>query len=208
MAMWEENKHPRDKSGQFTSKGNEGQGGNKSKLIESIVNKMTENGTKEVNLNAGTISRASNGQLTEEDVHKWFEENDELEDYEAFDNDFEEEFESENQDDTIDYENVSYPKGTSKEYTMVVNKKYQDVLPVLEKAGIKLEDFGGKASAEGGYEDNSREIMDKYVFEPFRKKYPSGNNDAWEKEYQPLYDAIESVLDKKYNDWWIINRGK
>ena len=26
MAIWEENKHPRDKSGQFTSKGNEGQG--------------------------------------------------------------------------------------------------------------------------------------------------------------------------------------
>ena len=50
--------------------------------------------------------------------------------------------------------------------------------------------------------------MDKYVFEPFRKKYPSGNNDAWDKEYQPLYDAIESVLDKKYNDWWIRNKGK
>ena len=59
--------------------------------VKEVIDKMTENGTKEVNLNAGTISRASNGELTEEEVHKWFEENDELEDYEAFDddNDFE-----------------------------------------------------------------------------------------------------------------------
>lgn len=113
-----------------------------------------------------------------------------------------------NKIDEIDYEKVEYPQGTSKEYTNVVNKKYQNSLPILEKAGIKLEDFGGKASAEGGYEDNSREIMQKYVFEPFRKKYPNGDNDAWEKEYQPLYDAIESVLDKNYNDWWIRNKGK
>ena len=114
-----------------------------------------------------------------------------------------------NKTEEIDYENVEYPKGTSKEYTMVANKRYQDALPVLEKAGIKLEDFGeGKETPQGGYEDNAEEIMDKYVFEPFRKKYPSGNNDAWEKEYQPLYDAIEAVGDKRYNDWWIKNKGK
>lgn len=87
---WEENKHPRDEDGKFTSKGNEGNN-DKTQLIEQVVNKMTNGGTKEVNLNAGTIARASNGQLTEEEVHKWFEDNDELEDYEAFDddNDFE-----------------------------------------------------------------------------------------------------------------------
>lgn len=46
--MWEENKHPRDKSGQFTSKGNEGQGGAKPKLEaqpnrqEPIITKKEE----------------------------------------------------------------------------------------------------------------------------------------------------------------------
>ena len=89
---------------------------------------------------------------------------------------------------------------------MMINNKYEKALPVLEKIGIKLSDFGGKPSAEGGYEDNTKEIMDKYVFEPFRKKYPKGNNEAWEKDYQPIYEAIESVSDKQYNDWYIKNR--
>ena len=101
---------------------------------------------------------------------------------------------------------TKYPAGTSKEYTEKVNKRFEQALPVLEQAGIKLEDFGGKASKEGGYEDNTEEIMNKYVFEPFREKYPQGNNDAWEKEYQPLYNAIEAVFDKNYNDWYIKNK--
>ena len=109
---------------------------------------------------------------------------------------------------SIDYKNIEYPKGTSKGYTMVVNKKYEQALPILEKAGIKLSDFGGKANEFGGFDDNSREIMDKYVFEPFDKKYPKGNNEAWEKDFQPLYDAIESVFDKNYNDWYIKNQKK
>lgn len=108
----------------------------------------------------------------------------------------------------IDYENVEYPKGTSKEYSQSVNEKYEQALPVLEKVGLKPEDFGGKANEQGGYEDNTSEIMDKYVFEPFRKKYPGGNNEAWKKDYQPLYDAIDAVLDKKYNDWYIRNTPK
>lgn len=102
-----------------------------------------------------------------------------------------------------DKEEVKYPKGTSKQYTDEVNKKFEESKPILEKLGIKLEDFGGKETKQGGYTDNSKEIMDKYVFEPFRKKYPNGNNDAWEREYQPIYDAIEAVLDKNYNDWYI-----
>lgn len=111
-------------------------------------------------------------------------------------------------DEPIDYENIEYPKGTSKKYTKYVNEQFEDAKPILEKAGIKLEDFGGKPSKEGGYEDNTKEIMNKYVFEPFRKKYPNGNNDVWEKEYQPLYDAIEAVADKNYNDWYIKNNKK
>lgn len=266
MAIWEENKHPRDKSGQFTSKGNEGQGGKKEE---------TKKITKEIEIDDDYERSYGPAPDKEEDSEgykkymdsykKWQDKNFD----EDFDNDFEEEFldigeivadseyvyfgiddkdkfidllhsrdnvpidkakewveknwdqlqEYQNEDEfdsdssdindtEIDYENVEYPKGTSKEYTNVINKKYQNSLPILEKAGIKLEDFGGKASAEDGYEDNSKEIMDKYVFEPFRKKYPNGDNDAWEKEYQPLYDAIESVLDKKYNDWWIRNKGE
>ena len=111
-------------------------------------------------------------------------------------------------DEPIDYENIEYPKGTSKKYTKYVNEQFEDAKPILEKAGIKLEDFGGKPSKEGGYEDNTKEIMNKYVFEPFRKKYPNGNNDVYEKEYQPLYDAIEAVADKNYNDWYIRNNKK
>lgn len=111
-------------------------------------------------------------------------------------------------DEPIDYENIEYPKGTSKKYTKYVNEQFENAKPILEKAGIKLEDFGGKPSKEGGYEDNTKEIMNKYVFEPFRKKYPNGNNDVWEKAYQPLYDAIEAVADKNYNDWYIRNNKK
>lgn len=111
-------------------------------------------------------------------------------------------------DEPIDYENIEYPKGTSKKYTKYVNEQFENAKPILKKAGIKLEDFGGKPSKEGGYEDNTKEIMNKYVFEPFRKKYPNGNNDVWEKEYQPLYDAIEAVVDKNYNDWYIRNNKK
>lgn len=99
-----------------------------------------------------------------------------------------------------------YPKGTSKEYTNKVNKKFEEAKPILERLGIKLEDFGGKPSGKGGFEDNTKEIMDKYVFDPFRKKYPKGNNEVWEKEYQPIFDAIESVADKNYNDWYIKNK--
>ena len=98
---------------------------------------------------------------------------------------------------------IGYPKGTSKEYTDEVNESYNKALPVLEKAGIKLEEFKGETNKQGGFDTNAKEIMDKYVFNPFREKYPSGNNDAWNKEYKPLYDAIESVLDKQYNDWYI-----
>lgn len=58
---------------------------------------------------------------------------------------------------------------------------------------------------EGGYEDNSNEIMQKYVFEPFRNKYPKGNNDAWKNEFEPLYNAIDAVFDKNYNDFYIKN---
>lgn len=105
----------------------------------------------------------------------------------------------------IDYENVKYPAGTSKEYTMGVNKKYEQALPVLEKLGIKEEDFGGQKSKEGGYEDKTREIMEKYVFTPFKEKYPKGNNEAWQKDFQPIYDAIDAVADKHYNDWYIKN---
>lgn len=108
--------------------------------------------------------------------------------------------------DEIRYDKIVYPKGTSKEYTEKVNAEYKKALPVLEKYGIKLEDFGGHTNNRGGYEDNSKEIMDKYVFEPFRKKYPNGNNAIWEREYKPLYEAIDAVLDKNYNDWWIRNK--
>ena len=101
---------------------------------------------------------------------------------------------------------IVYPKGTSKEYTDKVNAEYKKALPILEAAGIKLEDFGGRTNDRGGYEDNSKEIMDKYVFEPFRQKYPNGNNDAWEKEYKPLFEALDAVFDKNYNDWWIRNK--
>lgn len=105
----------------------------------------------------------------------------------------------------IDYDNVTYPKGTSREYTSMVNDKYNKALPILEKAGISLDEFGGKPSKEGGYEDNSNEIMQKYVFEPFRNKYPKGNNDAWKNEFEPLYNAIDAVFDKNYNDFYIKN---
>lgn len=99
-----------------------------------------------------------------------------------------------------------YPKGTSKAYTEKVNDAYEKALPILEKAGIKLEEFGGHSNDRGGYEDNTKELMDKYVFRPFREKYPNGNNDAWNREYKELYEAIDAVLDKKYNDWWIKNK--
>lgn len=101
---------------------------------------------------------------------------------------------------------TNYPAGTSKEYTEQVNKKYEKALPTLEKMGIKPSDFGGKASKEGGYEDNTGALMEKYVFAPFEAKYPKGNNEVWEKEYQPIYNAIEAVADKNYNDWYIKNR--
>lgn len=107
--------------------------------------------------------------------------------------------------DDIDYDNVKYPRGTSKEYTEKVNKNYEKALPILSKLGITPDDFGGKKSKEGGFEDNTEEIMNKYVFKPFRQKYPKGNNAAWEKEYQPIYDAIEAVGDKHYNDFYIRN---
>ena len=111
--------------------------------------------------------------------------------------------------DNIDYDNIEYPKGTSKEYTMSVNKKFNDALPILQKLGIKLEDFGGRRSKEGGYEDNSSEIMDKYVFNPFSEKYPTGrHNEEWTKDYKPIYDAIDAVTDKNYNDWWIREHSK
>lgn len=112
-------------------------------------------------------------------------------------------------DSEIDYDNIEYPNGTSKEYTMSVNKKFNDALPILKKLGIKLEDFGGRPSKEGGYEDNSSEIMDKYVFNPFSEKYPTGrHNEEWDRDYKPIYDAIDAVIDKNYNDWWIKEHSK
>ena len=118
--------------------------------------------------------------------------------------------EKENKDigirDDIDYDNVTYPKGTSKEYTMMVNDKYRNAIYRLKGAGIDIKDFKYKPAKEGGIITNTAGIMQKYIFEPFNKKYPKGNNSAWEREYKPLYDAIEAVDDKVYNDWWILNK--
>lgn len=103
----------------------------------------------------------------------------------------------------IDYQNIKYPQGTSKEYTFKVNEKYEKAMPLLEAMGVKESDFGGQPSKEGGFEDNTKELLDKYVFEPFNKRYPKGNNEMWKNHYQPIYDAIEAVADKHYNDYWI-----
>lgn len=106
----------------------------------------------------------------------------------------------------IDYDNVRYPKGTSKEYTMMVNDRYRNAIYRLRDAGIDIKDFKYKPAKEGGIITNTAGIMQKYIFEPFNKKYPKGNNSAWENDYKPLYDAINAVDDKVYNDWWILNK--
>ena len=93
--------------------------------VEEVVDKMTENGTKEVNLNAGTIARASNGELTEEEVHKWFEDNDELEDYEAFDDD-------------NDFENWDDEEDAYTKFKKSVDGKYaDDLIDTLNLKGNK-----------------------------------------------------------------------
>lgn len=110
--------------------------------------------------------------------------------------------------DTSKMKDSDYPKGTTKEYTEKVNKAYEEAKPILEKMGIKIEDIKVRNSKEGGMEDNTKELADKLIFNPFREKYPYGNNEAWKKEgWQEKYEAIESLEDKLYNDWWIKTNG-
>lgn len=105
----------------------------------------------------------------------------------------------------INYDNVEYPLGTSKEYSLKTNSQYKKALPILKEMGIKESDFRWKKSKQGGYQDNSKAIMNRYVFNPFRKKYPRGNNEVWDKEYRRKFNAIMSVENKHYNDWYILN---
>lgn len=79
-----------------------------------------------------------------------------------------------------------YPKGTSKEYTEEINKKYSGAVDILKKAGIKTD--------YKNYEEISKaqdEIM---------SKWEESKDDA---KYKPIYEALEIVEDKIYNDDYI-----
>jgi len=98
-----------------------------------------------------------------------------------------------------------FPVGASKKGWEEATANYEKNKPLLDKLGIKIEDVKTTKSEHGGMEDNIREIMDKYVFNPFKEKYGNGNNEAWNKEYKPIYDAIDSLEDKVYYDWYVRN---
>ena len=87
--MWEENKHPRDKSGQFTSKGNEGQGGkdfqHKEELTKTVNTLLKEGKNKDQIKN---YLKGFNTVTYTDEMDKYV---DSLID-DDFDNDYEEEF--------------------------------------------------------------------------------------------------------------------
>lgn len=93
--VWEENKHPRDESGQFTSKGNEGQGGEKSNYKGTQIEKLTKLNGDEV-YQFGTKDGDVLTFKSLDEAKQYIDNNDD------FDNDFEEEF-IENID-NIDYD--------------------------------------------------------------------------------------------------------
>ena len=106
---------------------------------------------------------------------------------------------------TRDYDSITYPKGTSKEYTMKVDKEYQEALPILKKYGVDIKEFGSWEDKDA-FADKYEEITKKYVFDRYEKE-TNKTNQVWkEKGYQELFDALEKVEDKQYNDWWIKNK--
>ena len=108
-------------------------------------------------------------------------------------------------EETRDYDSITYPKGTSKEYTMKVDKEYKEALPILKEYGIDIKEFGSWEDKDA-FADKFLEIYNKYVSNRFKKETDRSNK-AWEeKGYQRLSDALEKVEDKQYNDWWIKNK--
>lgn len=109
--------------------------------------------------------------------------------------------------DDLIQETKDYPAGTSKEYTDKVNSKHAKALEFLNSKGIDLDkEYTESPSKEGGLNSNVKEIMNKYVFDPFHKAYPNGNNEVWDRDYKELFDSIDAYADKRYNDWYIQNK--
>jgi len=79
-----------------------------------------------------------------------------------------------------------FPKGTSKEYTDKVNKQYESAIKILGDAGIKT-DFKN-------FEDISK--AQKEIISKWNETHDGA-------KYKPLYDALEVVEDKMYNDSYI-----
>lgn len=108
-------------------------------------------------------------------------------------------------EETRDYDSITYPKGTSKEYTIKVDKEYKEALPILKEYGIDIKEFGSWEDKDA-FADKFEEITNKYVFDRFKQEKDQSNK-AWkDKGYQRLVDALEKVEDKQYNDWWIKNK--
>lgn len=79
-----------------------------------------------------------------------------------------------------------YPKGTSKEYSDKINKQYEGAVKTLSAAGIKT-DFKNFEEINKAQKD----VM---------SKWEQSKDDA---KYKPLYEALETIEDKMYNDDFI-----
>lgn len=90
----------------------------------------------------------------------------------------------------IDYEAITYPRGTNKEYTMVLNERYEYAVVLLGQKGINAEAIQDDIDA--------RRVLDAFVFSEYK-----GTN--WGAEYQPIVDAVNDVLEKRKNDFKIQN---
>lgn len=90
----------------------------------------------------------------------------------------------------IDYETIAYPRGTNKEYTRVLNERYEYAVVLLGQKGINAEAIQDDIDA--------RRVLDAFVFGAYK-----GTN--WEVDYQPIVDAVNDVLEKRKNDFKIQN---
>ena len=98
------------------------------------------------------------------------------------------------------------PKGTSTTYTDEINKKYNDAVSFLKEKGYDVNSFNQdsvKQHIDKLFVDHDNEL--KAVNKNLNNLRMPANtgNELWNLKYKPIYNALDVVSDKLYNDDFI-----
>ena len=190
--VWEENKHPRDKSGQFTSKGNEGQGGSKDfphkQELDTTVKTLLKEGKNKEQIK--NYLKGFNTITYTDEMDSYI---DTFFDDDDFDNDFEEEFEEGSREELgkkLADAGYDIDKLKSVDETLEEQPKRTKVAGIKERTENSkkmLTDFINDFVDD----DDAQSLEDKLqvVKDEFENYY-----DAWKRDYPNYQDSFTHFL--------------